>query len=291
MLTEFIYRSEEDYSPQKDNYLTPVYFEKEALVPFIYSQNYNCEFMSETYGVLIFEEDSIPFGINSKKHLIFWLGDLRRLPDKLKMILKPYNINSDWDIESDFKTGQVEGLFTENILEVELFLLLNKINIEFKKKFGFKMFNFDLILVDDLLKMCSEYKNRIIFNNEKDFKIIVSDLNVRFIETINRRELVYYLKSNQIIFDSNWGSLKILEVFFKEMLSDNSNMIAPFFYLYDLRTWADHLVGRGMFEEVIKLLGLKNDSSFEEIYNCLTNQIYRSLEVVLNKVKNMKNSI
>ena len=284
MLIEFIYDSAEDYSPQRDNFLTPVYFEKEALITFIYSQNYSCEFMSETYGALIFEDDSIPFGINSQDHVIFWLGDLQRLPDKLKLILKPYNVISDKNIESDFKKGQLDAIFTESILEVKLFLLLNKINIEFQEKFGFKMFNFDLVQIDDLLKMCSAYK-RITFNNKEDFKRIISDLHEKFIETINKDKFISYLDSKQIEFDSKLGGIKILGIFFKEILFDDSNIIAPFFYLYNLRIWADHSNTQNKFDEVVKLLGLQPDSPFNKIYGKLIQLLHNTLNCMLNEAK------
>ncbi|HIG94164.1 MAG TPA: hypothetical protein HA283_00360 [Nanoarchaeota archaeon] len=287
MPSEFIYDPSEDYSPQKDNFLTPVYFEKEVLLPFIYNPDYNCTFVSETYGALVFEDNSIPFGINPQGHLIFWLGDINRLTPKIKGILKPYNISSDNNIESEFKQGQLDAEFTDNILEVELFLLLNKINEESQKRFNFKIFNSDIIPLDRLLEICSAYK-RITFNNEDDFKRIISDLNEKLIETINRDELTSYLISKQIKVNTDLGDIKKLEILFKEILSDDSNIIASFFYLYDLRIWATHSGGGKKFENVVKLLGLKKDSNFEEIYNCLINQLHGSLESALNKIKKIK---
>ena len=199
MPSEFIYDPSEDYSPQKDNFLTPVYFEKEVLLPFIYNPDYNCTFVSETYGALVFEDNSIPFGINPQGHLIFWLGDINRLTPKIKGILKPYNISSDNNIESEFKQGQLDAEFTDNILEVELFLLLNKINEESQKRFNFKIFNSDIIPLDRLLEICSAYK-RITFNNEDDFKRIISDLNEKLIETINRDELTKRMSVGGVLY-------------------------------------------------------------------------------------------
>lgn len=283
MPVEFIYDSTEDYSPQKDNFLTPVYFEKEVLIEFIYNPNYNCTFASETYGTLSLEGYYIPFGINSQNHLIFWLGDIKELPDSIQYILKAKNINSDHDIESEFKQSQLHAKFTHEIREVELFLLLNKINKESQKRFNFKIFNFNLISLDELFKICSTYK-RITFNNEDDFKRIISDFNERLLEIINKDGIVDYLESKQITIDKKFGGVKSLEIFFKTILSDNSNMIAPFFYLYDLRIWADHSGSQDKFDEVVKILGLKPDSSFNEIYKILIQRLCKTLDWMLNEI-------
>ena len=290
MLVEFIYDPKEDYSPQKDNFLTPVYFEKEVLIEFIYNSKYNCTFASETYGTLYFEDGYISFGINSQDHLIFWLGDIKKLPDSIKHILRAKNISSDHDIESEFKQAQLFAEFTPETKEVELFLLLNKINKESQKKFNFKIFNFDLISLEELFKICSTYK-RITFNNEDDFKRVISDFNEKLIETINREGIITYLESNQITLNKKLGGVKILEMFFKEILTDNSNMIAPFFYLYDLRIWANHSDGKNKLDGVVKALGLKVGASFNEIYEALINRLYDTLNWILNKIKSSKKEL
>jgi len=282
MPVEFVYDSSEDYSPQRDNFLTPVYFEKEVLVEFIYNPKYNCSFASETYGTLEFKDDYVPFGINSDNHLICWLGDIKKLPDSIQHILKAKNIDSDHNIESEFKQAQLGAQFTPPVLEVEMFLLLNKINKESQGKFNFNIFNFDLVSLDELFRICSTYK-RITFNNEDDFKRIISELNEKFNETINKDGITSYLESKQISVDAELGNIKRLELFFKNILSDNSNMIAPFFYLYDLRIWSDHSNSQDKFDSVVKSLELQSDSSFEELYKKLIKQLHNTLNWMLNK--------
>lgn len=284
MTIEFIYDSAEDYSPQKDNFLTPVYFKKEVLIPFIYNANYNCTFASETYGTLNFEGDYIDFGINSQHHLVMWLGDIKTLPESIQQIIKSYNVDSDHDIESEFKQAQLYAKFTSEILEVKLFLSLNKVNKESQEKFNIKIFNSDLISLEELFKKCSNYK-QITFNNENDFKRIISEFNEKFIETINKDGLLTYLESRKITINKELGGVKRLEIFFKEILSDNSNMIAPFFYLYDLRIWANHSDSQNKFDDVVKELELQPNASFNEIYKRLIQLLQNTLNWILNGVK------
>lgn len=284
MSIDFIYDSSEDYSPYRDNFLTPVYFDKKVLIEFIYNSDYTCTFVSETYGTIYFNEGYISFGINPKDHLILWLGDLNELPDSIKHVLKSKNIQSDHNIESEFKEAQLYAKFTEPVLEVEVFSLLNKINQESKTKFNFNIFNISPTSLDGLFDICSKYK-KIIFNDKDDFKRIISELNEKIIEVINRDGVTSYLVSKQKKVDSTLGNIKRLEIFLKEILLDNSNIIAPFFYLYDLRIWSDHFVDQKKFEEVIKRLGLQQNSNFNEIYKTLIKQLHNTLNWVLEKIK------
>lgn len=284
MPVEFIYDSSEDYSPQRDNFLTPIYFEKEILIEFIYNPKYNCSFASETYGTLDLGDDYISFGINPENHLICWLGDIKKLPDSIQHILKAKNIDSDHNIESEFKQAQLGAQFTPPVLEVELFLSLNKINKESQEKFNFNIFNFDLVSLDELFRICSTYK-RVTFNNEDDFKRIISEFNEKFNETINKEGITSCLESKQISVNTSLGNIKRLEIFFKNILSDDSNMIAPFFYLYDLRIWSDHSNSQDKFDSVVKSLELKSDSSFGEIYKKLIKQLHHTLNWMLNKLQ------
>ena len=284
MPIEFIYNAMEDYSPQRDNFLTPVYFTKDLLVEFIYNPEYSCEFASETYGTLNIEDNLIPFGINPGGHLICWLGDINELPEEIKHIFRSKNIQSDKNIESEFKEAQLNAKFTEEITEVKLFLTLNKINTISLQKFNFKIFDNTRISTEQLFLMCSNYK-RIVFNNEEDFKRIISDLNEKLIETINENEIRNYLISKGITISSNIGSLKIFEIFFKNIFLDSQNKIAPLFYLSDLRIWADHSDCQGKFEEIILNLGLGADSSLDLVYKNLIQKIQETLTFLLNKLQ------
>ncbi len=284
MPIEFIYDSAEDYSPQRDNFLTPVYFTNDLLIEFIYNPKYSCDFASETYGTLNINGDSIPFGINPVGHLICWLGDIRELSEEIKHIFRSKNIQSDKNIESEFKEAQLNAQFTEEIIEVKLFLTLNKINVLSLQKYNFNLFNNAMSSTEQLFQICSKYK-RIRFNNEDDFKRIISDLNEKLIESINRDKIKNYLISKSIAIPLDIGSLKILEIFSKNILLDLQNKIAPLFYLSDLRIWADHSDCQNKFEEVVLNLGLDAESNFDLIYKNLIQKIQETLTFLLNKLQ------
>ena len=93
------------------------------------------------------------------------------------------------------------------------------------------------------------------------------------------------MESKQISVNINLGNIKRLEIFFKNILSDDLNMIAPFFYLYDLRTWSDHSNSQNKFDSVVKSLELNSDSSLEKIYKKLIEQLHHTLNWMLNKLQ------
>jgi len=284
MSVEFIYDSTEDYSPQRDNFLTPVYFTNDLLIEFIYNPKYNCDFASETYGTLNIEGNLIPFGVNSASHLICWLGDIKELSEEIKYIFKSKNIQSDKNIESEFKEAQLNAQFTEEIIEVKLFLTLNKINALSSHIYNFNLFNNTQSSIEQLFHRCSKYK-RITFNNEEDFKRIISDLNEKLIESLNRNGMKNYLISKNMVVPFDRGSLKILEIFAKNILLDSQNKIAPLFYLSDLRIWADHSDCQNKFEGVVSNLELDAEPSFDLIYKNLIQKIQGTLTFLLNKLQ------
>lgn len=77
-----------------EGFLTPVYFEKEALVFFLAMPEYEVEILSESYGYIAKKDSSglyqydwnIPFGFNTNGKLIMWLGDIDGMDDKTKAI-------------------------------------------------------------------------------------------------------------------------------------------------------------------------------------------------------------
>jgi len=284
MTVEFVYDSSEDYSLQRDNYLTPVYFTRDLLIEFIYNPKYSCSFASETYGTLEFEGEMVPFGINPLGHLICWLGDIKELPEEIKYIFKSKNIQSDHNIESEFKRAQLDAEFTDEIVEVKLFLDLIKIKEITSQKYNFNLFNIVKYSTEQLFENCSKYK-RITFNNEDDFKRIISDLNEKLIEITNWDGIKEYLISKGFIVPQETGSLKILELFFKNILLDSQNKVAPLFYLSDLRIWASHSDCQNKFDKVVLDLGIDDTTNFSLIYSKLIELLNETLTFILFKVQ------
>ena len=55
-----------------DDCLTPLYFNKQVLVRYMYDARFRCEFYSETYGSVQGDELQLPFGINGSGFVLVW---------------------------------------------------------------------------------------------------------------------------------------------------------------------------------------------------------------------------
>lgn len=116
-----------------EGFLTPVYFDKKALVAFVNLPEYEVNLFSETYGTLslLTQDDSgyqydwsIPFGLNSNGRLVFWLGDLNDIDDEVSThLLKAFNVPSDHQLtNSEFYQAQMCCTFSNPIVEQQILL-------------------------------------------------------------------------------------------------------------------------------------------------------------------------
>jgi beta-lactamase class A len=257
-------------------FLTPVFFNKEVLVRYFYDPRYLCEFHSETYGTVRAKRFSFPFGINPNGRVVAWLGDLEELPDAEQQYLLAENTESDGNITSEFYDAQINCEYTSPIREIEIILLKTKISEATHERYGFTLFTNTRPAIDEVLQMCSRYR-RMIFNSPDDLKRFVSEWNETLVEDIRVSELKGWLKSHSVPFKEGIASLKALEVFLKAVLGDKNNIIAPLFYLNDLRIWADHKNAEDKFTEIIAKLGLQPDSVPAQLYSRLTESLYSFL--------------
>ena len=91
-------------------------------------------------------------------------------------------------------------------------------------------------------RTAKRYK-RLILNNLDDLKRFVSELNEIINENTNNSALRKLLADRGVaVADGSKGN-KLLQSVYISVLKDTDNLIAPFFYLYDLRLWADHSMG------------------------------------------------
>ena len=74
---------------------------------------------------------------------------------------------------------------------------------------------------------------------------------------------------------------KVLELFIKNILNVTDNIIAPSFYLYELRLWADHADVQSKYEDVVTQLGLSKSAGYEEIYSSLIDNLLSFLKRLL----------
>ena len=270
-------------------FLTPVFFDIEILVRYFYDPRYECEFYGETYGKIDCPEDpnyeydsSFPFGINPNRKVIAWLGDINKLDPKEQLYLESHNIESDGNIRSEFYDGQIGTEFADPIREVELVLFKRKLNKLTHELYNFHVYKTTKENVSDIVSLCSKFK-RIIFNSEDDIKRFLSAWNEDLIEDLNVVEIKNTLMQRGIQIDSGVKGVKLFEKFLKEVVGIRANIIAPLFYLYDLRLWADHREMQKTYDNIIEKMKLSPTSPFSEVYSCLIQRIYDFFSA-LNKI-------
>jgi predicted GIY-YIG superfamily endonuclease len=271
---------------RKRPYLVPVFFKKQVLLRYLFEPEYKCEFYSETYGIIDNGKNWVPFGINPNGLVIMWLGDIdTKLGEKEKLYLLSYNVKSDHNIHSEFYDAQINIIYPEPIKEVSILISKNKLNKIFSEKFGFKLFITEYQDDHSLFEICRKYK-KILFNNEDDFKNVINEWNKEIIEDINKEDLKNYLKNINTNVDFNeLGSIKLLKEFIINVLNLPDALLEPYFILYDLRTWADHRVGKDKFIKAIQELGLDKNAKYIEIYQTLLNKILSMHEFLINKLR------
>ena len=121
--------------------------------------------------------------------------------------------------------------------------------------------------------VCSKYKG-IVFNSEDDIKRFLSVWNEDLIEDLNVDGIKKCLAEKGIKNEKGYKGLKLLELFIKEVLLVKENVIAPLFFLYDLRLWADHRDLQKNYDDVVTKLGLQLTAEFSEVYGNLILAIY-----------------
>lgn len=277
-------------------FLTPVFFDIHVLVRYFYDPRYICEFCSETYGTINCPEDpnyefdsDFSFGINPNDKVIAWLGDINKLDPKEIQYLELNNIHSDGNIKSEFYEAQINAEFTDPIREVEIVLFktkLSKLTIEI---FGFSLYKTTEQKISDIIGLCSKFK-RIVFNSEDDIKRFLSYWNEELIEDLNVDGIKKVLSDNGVAIDINNKGLKLLEKFIKNVLKVEDNIIAPLYYLYDLRLWADHMKMQLHYYNVLTNLQLKPNATFSEVYKQMIAEIHVFFKILNNKLLE-KNSV
>lgn len=267
-------------------FLTPVFFNSHVLVRFFHDPRYHCEFCSESYGTLsdVDGEFSIPFGINPNGKVVAWLGDLLEVPENDRAYFALENIESDHDIRSEFYDSQINVAFTDPILEVELLLLKSKFAVYVREKFGVEIYTdpteFEWA---DIRTQCSKYK-RIVFNDIDDFKRFVSEWYEVLVEDLSRERMHRYFEDNGIERSPDWRELKSLEQFLVGVMGDRDNIIAPLYYLSDLRIWADHKGATSKYEQTISRLGLDSKADPQIAYRALITELRNAYRQMLKIV-------
>lgn len=257
-----------------DDFLTPVYFNKQVLIRYLYDSRFYCDFASETYGTIGDEDFSISFGINNNGSVLMWLGDIKNnIPQREQFYLLVENKEPEGNVQSEFYEAQINAQFTEPPLEIKTLNMVEKLNSAFETKYS--CFLYKERSIEERIDEARRYK-RILMNNTDDFKRFITELNEIINESTNNTALRLLLDSKGITYGKGSKGNKLLEKVYTEILGDKDNTISPFFYLYDLRLWAAHTGKDDTLAEVTSNLGLSKDSEFKDILDALLTSILKS---------------
>ncbi len=272
--------------PWNEGFLTPVFFNKSVLLKYDSSPTYRLKFVSTTYGeIRQGEQFSISYGLNKNGKVIMWLGDIASLPIAEQYYLRSENIESDHSIGSEFYDGQIECKFTNYSKETKLFQSRSNFLESCFKRFGKKLAHLD----EEVLEIAIGF-NAPIVDTEKDRRHIADTLNKIYLESFDKKVLGDILCSLGGKADK-LGSNKLLQGIMERIAGeeDISNIMSPFYVLYDLRVAYSHLGsnegGDKKLKYVQERLGLDESAKLQEIYEAVVSQLstsFNRLTAVIN---------
>lgn len=274
-----------DEEHTKEGFLTPVYFEKEALVYFLAVHEYEVEIFSESYGYFakkdasgIYQYDwNVPFGFNTNGKLVMWLGDISDMDDKTRAILKPFNVSSDHLlIDSEFYQAQMKCIFSEPIIEKRILLNKEAFISNINKKYSIDLSH----LTDECQEHEKKIKRPVVFSetavaeivNAYD-KILIEGFNVAKMRDLYEALFPSIERNAKYI---SWQSIKLIEAILNKLSLSVQNMdvasvMSPLYILHDYRILLDHLLSADKISEtkehIVSTLGLQSFNDQEAIYN------------------------
>lgn len=281
---EFIYSTDDYYyipglvREPADGFLTPVFFNKRALLKFDSAPGYRLDFASRTYGQIITEDNSIPFGINRHDKLVLWLGDIATLPESEQYYLRSENVESDHSIGSEYYEAQLECKFTDPTGESELLALRSKFLEACRSRYGATIAHLETEVVDLALAF-----NAPIVDTPKERRNVADSLNKIHVESLSSAAL-----GDLLIKDGrdpgNLGNLKRLQMLLEPLGAPGEikTLMSPFFVAYDLRVACLHLNSAEgsvkTLRTVTDRLGIAEDSGLLDIYAALAASLKDSYE-------------
>lgn len=274
-------------SVRGDRFLTPLYFHKQVLTRYLYDSRFECEFSSDTYGLIRGPEFQIPFGINKNGSVLCWLGDLEEhVPIRERFYWLVENKEPENELASEFFDAQIGAAFTQPPAIVRCLNALGALNAGFHRMYGVHLYRDRSI--EERIEEARRYA-RILLNNVDDFKRFVSELNEIINENTNNTEVRRLLVARGVGVDPGTKGNKLLELAYKNLLKDTANLIAPFFYLYDLRLWADHSMGDANLLAVAAKLDV-SAHDFQRLLEALVARITESANALVALLTNMASS-
>lgn len=273
-----------DFEHSEEGFLTPVYFDKKALLYFIADLDYDVDMFSESYGYIRKNDKegfyqyewAVPFGFNTNEKLIFWLGDIDSMDDMSQGILKSFNVKSDHLlIDSEFYQAQMNCIPSKPIKEQQIILNKKSFITNIKKKYGIELSH----LQNECELQRANVKRPVVFD-EKSIsevinafdKILIEGFSVSGLKSLYKR---LYASSYDKDYDK-WKSIRLIEEILRQLSNDISNeinineIISPLYILHDYRIYLDHLLSQEEQDKkrnhIANTLGVNNFSEQEKIY-------------------------
>lgn len=284
---DFLYdATDHDYLPGvqgRDGFLTPLFFNKSALIKYMNHPSYALELGSDSYGSVYKNgEHLFPFGINRSGKVIAWLGDIDRIDLDEQYYLRSENVPSDHDIGSDFYLGQIEAVFTDDSRERRVFRLRAEVGKKFLHEYGLRLNVYDLEVLSHMAEVV-----RPVTWGEKEVRGVIEALNKVLIESLNTAGLrtgIQVFNAHEDL--KNLAGLKLMQKWLGLAYPtlDARTIMRPFFVLYDFRIVAAHLIGRESAEEKLRSCYERMhlaEGSYETLFDALIAELVRSYEQML----------
>lgn len=266
----------------------PVYFDRKVLNNFFTDNDYELDFFSESYGSIAKKgtdgwqyEWKIVFGINKNDKVILFLGDLDQIDsdDRAIFWLKSYNVNSDHCIvDTELYRGQFNCIFSEPIIEHRIISLRNSFFSKIKKKYGIELFHLEEEVEAngrDLQKPINYSKNEIKQNIITLDGVLNEGIDCEALRTLCS-QIVVPPPANI----KNLKTRKLLQniISVSAGQDDARDIIAPLFYLNDLRVCFAHLISQETIDEyesnIVSAFNLSAFTDYRKLYDTLIDKLY-----------------
>ena len=275
--------------PSNTGFLTPVFFNRRVLAKYDADPRYAIRYASPTYGSILENEFTIPFGINRHGHLILWLGDIGKLPKPEQYYLLSENRESDHCLGSEFYDGQIECIFTEPPRENLLFAARSDFLVAAFNRWGSKLAHLD----DEVLALAGRL-GRPLHDTPAQRHAISDILNKVYLESLDNAKLGQVLVGVGIV-SKGTGSLKRLQALLESVDAGKQvhDLMSPFYTLYDFRIAYSHLGSAegsaATMKKVTDRLALSENAELLEIYDRLLDLMTASFTALTELVKGPEN--
>ena len=275
-----------DMEHSKPGFFCPVYFDRKVLYNFFHDDDYTLNLFSETYGFIGkkgtsgYEWDWITdFGINKNNRVVIWLGDLEDVDERAKHWLKSYNVESDHKIvESEFFMAQFMNNFSKPIVEKRILKLRDSFYKKMQIKYGVDLFHLEA----EVESKGNKLTKPISYNEDEISKniIVMDGLLNEGIKCTELRKIYEAICESPENGYKELKTRKLLEriIKAKKPSINASEIVAPLYYLNDLRVCFAHLIPEMEVtkyqEKIVAAYNLKTFNETKKLYEKLMGDLY-----------------